>query len=62
MIKLTIGFILGVVVATIGFSGLANMADKGVAQVQAVAKDAAKSDTATEVKKTVKKAVDEVTK
>ena len=62
MIKLTIGFILGVVVATIGFSGLANMADKGVAQVQAVAKDAAKSDTATDVKKAAKKAFEEVTK
>jgi hypothetical protein len=62
MIKLIIGVIIGIVVATIGFSGIAAMADKGVAQVQAVAKDAAKSDTATEVTKTVKKAVSEVTK
>jgi hypothetical protein len=37
-----ISFILGVVVATVGFSGISNMADKGVQQVQTVAKEAAK--------------------
>lgn len=62
MIKLTIGFILGIVVATVGFSGLSQMADKGVSKVQEVAKDASKSDVASELKKTAKKAVDEVTK
>lgn len=62
MIKFTIGFVLGIVVTTIGFSGLANIADKGVVKVQEMSKDAVKSDTAAEVKKTVKKAVDEVTK
>ena len=42
MTKVLIGFILGIVVATVGFSGVAKMADQGVAKVQAVAKDAAK--------------------
>ena len=35
-------FILGIVVATVGFTGVAKMADEGVAKVQSVAKDAAK--------------------
>jgi len=62
MIKFTIGVIFGIVVATIGFSGLARMADQGVAKVQEVSKEAAKSDMATDIKRTAKKAVDEVTK
>jgi uncharacterized membrane protein YtjA (UPF0391 family) len=42
MTKFIVGFVLGVVVATVGFSGVAKMADQGVAKVQSVAKDAAK--------------------
>lgn len=42
MIKFAVGFVLGIVVATVGFQGVANMADKGVQQVQSVAKEAAK--------------------
>lgn len=66
MIKLIIGFILGVVVATVGFTGLAKMADKGVAKVQEVSKEATKSDTLTDIKDTAKdvakKAIDQVAK
>lgn len=42
MLKLLIGFILGLAVATVGFNGLAKVADKGVTQAQTVLKDAAK--------------------
>lgn len=62
MIKFTLGFILGVAAATVGFSGLVNMADKGVKETQRVVKDVSKSDAASEVKRTVSKAVDEVSK
>lgn len=62
MIKFVSGIIVGIVVTTVGFSGMARIADKGVVQVQAIARDAVKSDTATEITKTAKKAVDEVTK
>jgi hypothetical protein len=37
-----IAFILGIFVATVGISGIANVADKGVGQVQQVMKEAAK--------------------
>ena len=37
-----ISFLLGVIVATIGFTGVATMADKGVSKVQEVVKEAAK--------------------
>jgi hypothetical protein len=36
MTKLLIGFVLGIVVATVGFSGIAKMADKGVDKVKEV--------------------------
>jgi len=36
------GTIFGIVIATIGFSGLASIGDKGVQKVQEVAKEAAK--------------------
>ena len=42
MVKFSLGFVLGIVVATVGFSGVAKMADQGVAKVQEVAKDATK--------------------
>jgi uncharacterized membrane protein YtjA (UPF0391 family) len=35
-----ISFILGIVVATVGFTGIANIADKGVSKVQEVVKEA----------------------
>ena len=37
-----ISFLLGIFVATVGISGVANVADKGVNQVQQVMKEAAK--------------------
>ena len=52
MIKFTLGFILGVAAATVGFSK----------ETQRVVKDVSKSDAASEVKRTVSKAVDEVSK
>ena len=36
MTNLLVGFILGVVVSTVGFSGIAKMADKGVDKVKEV--------------------------
>ena len=39
--RFVIGFILGLVVATVGFSGLARVVDHGVSKVQEVAKEAA---------------------
>jgi len=39
--RFIVGFILGLVVATVGFSGLARVVDHGVAKVQEVAKEAA---------------------
>ena len=36
MTNLLVGFILGVVVATVGFSGIAKIADKGVDKVKEV--------------------------
>ena len=42
MIKFVIGAIFGVIVCTVGFSGIARMFDNGVATVQSVVKDAAK--------------------
>ena len=42
MVKFAVGFVLGIVVATVGFSGVAKMMDSGVQQVQSVAKEAAK--------------------
>jgi uncharacterized membrane protein YtjA (UPF0391 family) len=35
-------FVLGVVAATVGFGGVAKIADNGVAKVQQITKDAAK--------------------
>ena len=35
-----ISFILGIVVATVGFTGIANIADKGVSKVQEAVKEA----------------------
>jgi hypothetical protein len=37
-----IAFFLGIFVATVGISGVASVADKGVSQVQQVMKEAAK--------------------
>jgi hypothetical protein len=42
MTKILIGFVLGVAVATVGFSGIARIADSGVTKIQGVAKEAAK--------------------
>ena len=40
--RFIVGVIVGIVVATIGFSGLARMADKGVGIVKDTAQSAAK--------------------
>ncbi len=37
-----IAFVLGIVVATIGFSGVAKVADTGVQKVQEITREAAK--------------------
>jgi hypothetical protein len=37
-----IAFILGIAVATVGFQGVASVADKGVQKVQEVTRDVAK--------------------
>ena len=42
MVSHFIAFILGIVVATIGFTGVANIADKGVQKVQEISKEATK--------------------
>lgn len=36
MINFIVGIILGIVIATVGFSGIAKMADKGVDKVKEV--------------------------
>jgi hypothetical protein len=42
MSKLLLGFILGIVVSTVGFSGIARMADNGVDKVKEVTIEQAK--------------------
>lgn len=42
MTNLLVGFILGIVVATVGFSGIAKMADKGVDKVKEVTQEQVK--------------------
>jgi capsular polysaccharide biosynthesis protein len=41
MRNLIIGFILGLIVATVGFTGIARMLDRGVQTVQEFSKEAA---------------------
>jgi hypothetical protein len=42
MSKLLIGFVLGIVVATVGFSGIARMLDNGVNKVKEVSQEQVK--------------------
>ena len=42
MTKLIIGFVLGVIVSTIGFTGLARVADRGVEQLKETSQEVAK--------------------
>lgn len=42
MIKILIGFILGIIVSTVGFSGVARMLDHGVDQVKTHSQEIAK--------------------
>ena len=42
MTKLLIGFILGIVVSTVGFSGIAKMSDKSIDKVKEVTIEQAK--------------------
>lgn len=41
MSKLVIGFILGLVVASVGFGGIARILDRGVQQIQTQSKELA---------------------
>ena len=41
MIKLAIGFVLGLVVATVGFAGIARILDNGVQTIQTQSKELA---------------------
>ena len=41
MSKLLIGFVLGLVVASVGFGGIARIMDKGVQQIQTQSKELA---------------------
>jgi hypothetical protein len=40
--KFIVGFVLGVVVSTIGFTGLARVADRGVEQLKETSQEVAK--------------------
>jgi uncharacterized membrane protein YtjA (UPF0391 family) len=42
MISHLISFVLGIIVATIGFTGVAKIADQGVQKIQEVSKEVAK--------------------
>jgi hypothetical protein len=42
MTKILIGFIFGIIVATVGFSGIARMLDRGVDTVKTQSQDLAK--------------------
>jgi uncharacterized membrane protein YtjA (UPF0391 family) len=42
MIKFVVGFVLGLVVATVGFSGIARIADSGVQTIQKSAEELAR--------------------
>lgn len=42
MIKFVAGFILGIVVATVGFSGIAKMLDNGIEKTKEIAVEGAK--------------------
>jgi hypothetical protein len=42
MTKILIGFILGIIVATVGFSGIARMLDRGVDTVKTQSQEMAK--------------------
>ena len=42
MISHIIAFILGIIVATIGFTGVAQIADQGVQKIQEVSREATK--------------------
>ena len=41
MIKFIAGFVLGLIVAAVGFGGIARMLDKGVQQIQTQSKELA---------------------
>lgn len=42
MSKFIIGVVFGIIVCTVGFSGIARMVDNGLSKVQSVAKDASR--------------------
>jgi hypothetical protein len=42
MTSFILGTIFGIVIATVGLNGIVNVADKGVMQVETMAKDASK--------------------
>jgi uncharacterized membrane protein YtjA (UPF0391 family) len=42
MVSHLVAFVAGIIVATVGFTGIANIADKGVTKVQEVTREVAK--------------------
>ena len=42
MTKFIVGFVLGIVISTIGFAGLARIADRGVEHLKQTSQEAAK--------------------
>ena len=47
MFKIAIGFVLGLIVATVGFGGIATLADNSVANAKVVIQEQAKTPPAT---------------
>jgi uncharacterized iron-regulated membrane protein len=62
MIKFIVGLVLGFALATVGLTGVARIVDKGVSQVQAVARDQVDSGTADKQVDRAKAAVEEAAK
>ena len=42
MIKFVVGVVVGIMICTVGFTGMARMFDNGVIQIQEAAKEASK--------------------
>ena len=62
MIKFITGLVLGFALATVGLTGVARIADKGISQVQAVARDQIDSATADKQVDRAKTAVENAAK
>jgi hypothetical protein len=62
MIKFVLGLVLGFALATVGLTGVARIVDKGVGQIQSVARDQIDSATADKQVDKAKSAVERATK